>query len=284
MAKTSVVAEENGGREYVFEGAIPPVQMDALANGSLIDRLWWGKCSRVTLQVARSLASLRVRDLTLWTTVNRYALRQIVRMPDLQALALLGLSDPGRLKDFRLAKSLRRFSCDRLTPEDLLELATCTSLEELRSQGARLDRASLAAILALPLLHLLDLESSNLDDAMVRRISRSTTITSLEIGGTRLTHKGLKHLINMQQLEALDIWAASLSLEDLRLLPALHRLKYLSLGKHEGIHTLDSAGVVEVLLAMPGLKHVWLDGVHLDPAQKTMLEARFERFRHTDAD
>lgn len=119
---------------------------------------------------------------------------------------------------------------------------------------------------------------------MVRRISRSTTITSLEIGGTRLTRKGLQHLVNMQQLEALDIWATRLSLEDLRLLPALGRLEYLSLGEYYGIHSLDPAGVVEVLLAMPGLKRVWLDGVRLDAVQKAMLEARFERFRHTDAD
>lgn len=274
------------GREYVLEGPIAPEQMAALADGALIERLWWGRGPRVTLQVARRLASLRVRDLSLWTTVNRYALRQIVRMPDLQSLALLHLSGPGRLKDFRLAKSLRSFSCvccSDLASEDLLELATCTSLEELRIQGARLDRASLAAILALPHLRLLDLESSNLDDAMVRRIGRSTTITSLEIGGTRLTREGLRHLVNMQQLEALDIWATRLSLEDLRLLPALRRLEYLSLGEYDGIHSLDPAGVVEVLLAMPSLKRVWLDGVHLDTAQKAMLEARFEHFQHTDA-
>jgi hypothetical protein len=284
MAKTCVVAEENGEREYAFEGAIPSAQMDVLANGSLIDSLWWGRGPRVTLQVARRLAASRVRDLTLWTTVNRYALRQIVRMPDLQALTLLRLSGPGRLKDFRLAESLRSFSCSYLASEDLLEVATCASLEELRIQNARLDRTSLAAILALPHLRLLDLESSYLDDAMVRRISRSTTITSLEIGSTRLTREGLRHLVCMQQLEALDIWANHLNLEDLRLLPALRRLEYLSLGEYDGIHSLDPAGVVEVLLAMPGLKHVWLDGVRLDAVQKALLEGRFERFRHTDAD
>lgn len=137
MVETGVTGDEACDREYVLEGTIAPEQMVALADGALIERLWWGRGPRVTLQVARRLAALCVRDLTLWTTVNRYALRQIVRMPDLQVLALLSLSGPGRLKDFRLAKSLRCFSCSYLASEDLLEVATCASLEELRIQGPR---------------------------------------------------------------------------------------------------------------------------------------------------
>jgi hypothetical protein len=270
--------------EYRFEGQIPRNVLETLGNGKPISKLWWAKRPRLTVKEARRLLGLRVRDLTLWTTVTCPAMRQVVRIPGLESLTVLGISGPGRIRDFQRAQTLERFNCSWLKEHDLLEVAKCETLVELSVQSSVLNHSVLAAILALPCLHLLDLEGSNLNDAMIRCISQSTTITSLEIGGTSLTREGLKHLLRMQQLRGLDLWATKLSDQDLRLLQELPNLEYLSLGGYDHLHAFDAATVMDVLLAIPGLKRVWLDGVRLDSTQKALLEGRLESLRLTVAD
>lgn len=49
----------------------------------------------------------------------------------------------------------------------------------------------------MPNLTALDLEGTRFDDKMAEKISRSTTIGSLDVGGTRLTRAGLAHLVTM---------------------------------------------------------------------------------------
>jgi hypothetical protein len=270
--------------EYRFEGQIPRNVLETLGNGKPISKLWWAKRPRLTVNEARRLLGLRVYDLTLWTTVTRPAMRQVVRIPELKSLTVLGISGPGRIRDFQRAQTLERFNCSWLKEQDLLEVAKCETLSELSVQSSVLNQSVLSAILALPRLHQLDLEGSNLDDAMIRRISQSTTITSLEIGGTGLTREGLKHLLRMQQLRGLDLWATKLSNQDLRLLPELPNLEYLSLGEYDHLHAFNAATVMDVLLAIPSLKRVWLDGVRLDATQKALLEGRLESLRLTVAD
>jgi hypothetical protein len=116
---------------------------------------------------------------------------------------------------------------------------------------------------------------------MARKLSRSRTIETLDLGATLLTGIGLTHLAEMPQLRSLDLWATRIADADLRLLLEIPNLEYLSLGNYHGFPSLDEDQVCNLILASPSLKRVWLDGIRLNAAQKAALETKLESLRVT---
>ena len=153
-------------------------------------------------------------------------------------------------------------------------------IAEIGAQGADLTLPSLDALLALPDLEALDLEGTSFDDRMAKRL-RGSRITSLDIGATKVTRRGLEHLTEMKQLRSLDLWATGLTVDDLQLLTKLPNLEYLSVGAVEGAASLEAPKLVPLLLRLPAMKRVWLDGVQIDPHHAELLKERFDSVRFT---
>jgi hypothetical protein len=209
-------------------------------------------------------------------------MRYIVQIPGLRTLDVLCIKGPSVLDNFRKAQSLETFRANHyMTEADLLEVTQCSRLTELGAQGAKLSSAALAAILALPSLVSLDIESTRFDDSMAKKVSRSKTIESLDVGATRLTGAGLRHLAQMQQLRSIDLWATDVAEADLPLLLDLPRLEYVSLGNCDHLPQLSAETVCNLILSAPSLKRVWLDGIRLHAAQKEALENKLESLRIT---
>jgi hypothetical protein len=137
--------------------------------------------------------------------------------------------------------------------------------------------------LSNPKLNALDLEGTAFDDEMARMIARSTSVSSLDLGATKLTRRGLEHLSSMKQLRSLDLWATSLEGRDLELLRSLPRLEYVSIGGHDGSKRFDAAYLVDLFRSLPSLTRLWLDGVSIDQAQVDALKERLISVRVTSA-
>ncbi|MEW5837267.1 MAG: hypothetical protein AB1717_00310 [Pseudomonadota bacterium] len=275
--------QRNSQGWYCIQGAVDQHKLKCLIDLGHIDKLSITKTPPVTVTVARLLRQLQsVTQLWLWCDVSRIALRHIIQMPGLEILDVLAVKAPGSLSGFEHATSLRAFRANHyLTEQDLLAIARCAPLQELGIQGAKLTRASLQALLELPHLESLDLEGTPFSDNMARLVSRSTTIHTLDLGATNLTRTGLTQLVTMHQLRSLDLWATRTSENDLELLRELPHLEYLSVGGHESSVALDPERVVSLMLSMPSLKRVWLDGVGLSPEQLARLEGRSLMVRAT---
>jgi hypothetical protein len=212
-------------------------------------------------------------------------MRHVVRIPLLRQLDVLLIERSGRLTGFKRAHHLEELRANHgLSERDLCEIAQCPALRELGAQHVEITRASLSAILAMPALESLDLEASRFNDAMARQLSRSTTITSLDVGATHLTRHGLAHLVQMPQLRSLDLWATDIGDADLRILRELPKLEYVSLGSPPGMSPLDPAAITALLLDLPRLKRVWLDGVGIDARQHAALSEKLEHVQVTEND
>lgn len=266
-----------------LEGTISAADLRLLAKNGPIGKLSLTRMPKLTARIAMGLSSLpSVDHMWLWCDVTRTAMRHVVSIPGLRVLDVLDVVKPGRLEGFSAALSLEVLRANlSLSAEDMLEISTCHSLRELGAQGAELSGDVISALLKMPNLTALDLEGSQFDDAMAEQISVSTTITSLEVGATRLSAAGLAHLCTMKQLRSLDLWAIGIQESDLALLAALPMLEYVSIGDHENDHRPSFRGdaVVSALSALPSLKGIWLDGIDLTLAQRDALSARYEYAR-----
>lgn len=245
-----------------------------------IEKLSLKNLSVVTVKHARLLAGLpSVGELWL-RGVTRPAIRYLVRLPGLHELNALSLEKPGRITGFDEAKSLKIFRAgDCLTEQEVLNLCRCKTIRHLGIQRADLTPDAIAALLSMPVLEHLDIECTQFNDKMARMLARSETITGLDLGGTRITRIGLGHLVSMKRLTSLDLWATALTENDLELLLQLPALEYVALGNYDHLPSLDSKRVVALLMAMPSLKSVWLDGVAVDEKDRKILESKLERVR-----
>lgn len=276
----TICPDSQGG--YSLERDIDPKVLDQLKEVGPIAKLSLTRIPLVTVELALRLSELHIENLWLWSDVTRRAMRHIVQTPGLMTLDVLCIKGPGALGEFRKAKNLSAFRANHsMTEADLLEVTQCSRLTELGAQGARLSSESLAAILALPNLSSLDIESTRFDDSMAKKVARSKTIEALDVGATRITGKGLEHLAQMPQLRSIDLWATEIAEADLPLLQGIPRLEYVSLGNHEGLPQLNAESVCNVILSLPSIKRVWLDGIRLDAAQKDALEKKLESLRVT---
>lgn len=268
---------------HSLPGHLPQVAVDQLVRCPRIEWLSITQTELLTVRLARRIEPLRVDHAWLWCPVTPGAMRHVLRMPTLRTLDVLRITDAGKLPSFADAGCLQVLRANHgLSERDLMQIASSRTLREIGAQQAQITHASLTALLSMPALESLDLECTAFDDAMARRISRSTRITSLDVGGSRLTRRGLAHLVEMQQLRALDLWETRIDAHDLQLLKWLPELEYVSIGPGGGTASLDPAVVVPLLLELPALKRVWLDGVQVDPAQRAALEARVEHLRITE--
>lgn len=267
---------------YKLEGSADPAIVQQLAQVGPIEKLSLTKIPLITVKLARRLAGLPVTQLWLWCDVTRRAMQQVIQLPGLRVLDVLSIRGPGRMAGFRAAADLEVFRANvYMTEVDLLQVTQCTQLRELGAQNAELSYKSMSAILALPSLMSLDLEATRFDDKMAKQTSRSKTIQSLDVGGTRITRIGLEHLVQMEQLCSLDLWATAPNEMDLRLLLSLPNLEYLSLGNYDGLPPLNAFEITKLLLDCPSLKRVWLDGIPLEPSQKQALESKLDSLRIT---
>ena len=267
---------------YGLERDVTPEAVAQLHVHSPVVKLSLTKIPLVSVRLARRLHGLHVDRLWLWSTVTRRAMRHIVQLPGLRVLDVLDIRGPDILGSFHRAHQLEEFRANcGLTALDLMEVAQCGSLRELGAQNAALTQDALAAILELPQLRTLDVEATRFDDKLAKQLSRSPTIEALDVGATRLTGAGLAHLTHMQQLKSLDLWATRITETDLPLLLQFPQLEYLSLGNYDGFQQLNAEAVCNTILQLPSIKRVWLDGMHLQPAQKDALEQKLESLRVT---
>lgn len=236
-----------------------------------------------TTKLVKRLASLKVDQLWLWCDVNRHCMKYLVELPELRALDILSLAGSGGMANLSKAHHLAEFRANSsMTEGDLLQLAQCGGLREIGAQNAALSKRAMSALLAMPHIETLDLEATPFDDRMARWTSRSTSITALELGGTRITDLGLEHLVRMQQLRSLDLWATNVSETALTLLTGLPNLEYVSLGGYDWRPSLDPEAVTTLLLTLPNLKRAWLDGVALESSQRQALESKLDYLRLTE--
>jgi hypothetical protein len=271
----------NNEDAYTLETDIVAEDIQQLLTVAPVRELVLTKIPLVTVKLARRLAGLQVEQLWIRGDVTRRAIRHIIQIPGLQELNV-SLNGPGQIANFGKAGRLAIFRADYcMTEDDLLQVAQCPALRELGAQSAKLSPAAIAAIASMPHLTTLDLEGTAFNDKMAKQIACSRTIASLALGATCMTGTGLVHLVEMKQLHSLDLWALNLRGTDLQLLLELPKLEYLSLGGNEHWRSPDPDAVTALLLACPSIKHVWLDGVHLQDAQRAALEARLDSLRVT---
>ena len=85
----------------------------------------------------------------------------------------------------------------------------------------------------------------------------------------------------MKQLRSLDLWATNLVEDDFDLLRQLPALEYISIGGYAHLPSLDSKKIVPLLLSLPALKRVWLDGASITKTERDALEEKLEELRIT---
>jgi hypothetical protein len=268
---------------YSIVGSIEQRSVEGPVGIGHIDMLSITEAPPLTVKRARLLRQLHsVARLWLWCDVSRIAMRHLLQIPGLEILDVLAVKGPGALSGFERAASLHTLRANHyLNEQDIFAIAKCAPLRELGIQGAKLTRAAIRKLLELPQLESLDLEGTPFTDTMARLLSKSTSIRTLDLGATRLTRTGLESLVTMSQLRSIDLWATRLSESDLELLLELPHLEYLSIGGYSGTTSLDPKRMVSLILTLPSLKHVWLDGIHVTPAQVASLEERHLKVRAT---
>jgi hypothetical protein len=281
---TSLTPDERGW--YHIKRSLNATEVGTLQELGHIEKLSVTELPLVTVKLAKTLLKLRsLGQLWLWCDVTRSAMCQIIQIPRLRILDVLSIRRPGHLAFFERAENLEKFSANfYVTEPDILEIAKCPSLKEVGIQNSELTHTALDVLLSLPHLQKLDLESTPFNDQMAKLISRSTVLTSLDIGATKISRQGLQHLVTMKQLRSLDLWATALSERDLELLIELPALEYLSIGNYEHLPSLDAIKVVDIVLSIPNLRRVWLDGIRVEPMQLATLKAKLESVRVTSPD
>ena len=283
---TTILPDEKGW--YSLKADIAPEIVRALRDVGHIEKLSITNIPLVTVRHAHLLKGLQsVGQLWLWCDITRRAMRHLIELPSLVAMDVLFIRGPSSLGCFEKARTLEVFRANNcLNETDVIQVAKCKSIKTLGIQNAILTKASFAAILSLPRLESLDIEATRFDDRMASALSQSRTITSLDIGATKITGRGLEHIVSMTSLRSLDLWQTALSEDDLELLSGLPDLEYLSIGNiegnTEGCPALDIERIVPLLLRLPSLKRIWLDGIKCESEYRRLLEARFSFVRIND--
>lgn len=266
-----------------LKGSLTAADVKELAACGRIEKLSVTELPILTASLAQSLSSVTaVTQLWLWCDVTRAAMRHVLSIPELAILDVLNIRSPGRLRGFALATSLREFRCNLcLTDVDLLEVASCHSLQVLGAQSSELTVAAVTALVDMPELRSLDLEGSNFDDNLAELLCKSSSLLSLDVGSTRLTREGLRYICRMKQLKSLDLWASAVTEQDIELLTDLPHLEYLSVGGVKGAASFDADSLLPKLHSIKALERIWLDGVRISPATRRQLEERYKSVRIT---
>lgn len=239
-----------------------------------------GSLTTTHSKLLRTLPSLR--QLNLNCDVSRTSMRDVLAIAGLRELDVLRILPNGRPGGFARAKDLRVFRELTGLPEvDLLDVARCPGLIELGIQSSRLTPRSFDALMGLSTLQTLDVEATPFDDAMAAQLARLPELTSLHAGRTAISRAGLEAICELKQMRELDLWAISLSVDDLYLLRGLPALEYLSVGSSHGYEPIAIESLLPLLDQLPNLRRLWLDGVAVPDSVKAQLVLRFSDFRVT---
>jgi hypothetical protein len=258
-----------------------------------LEKLSIARTTCFTQRKAAALRGARARWLWLWCDVTKAALRDVLAIDGLRTLDVLRIEPRGAMPSFSCATTLEAFRCPMGLPtRDIESVLEAPALQELGMQSSTLDMPLIRAMAAKPTLRKLDIEATNFDDDMAEAIASNHAIEHLDVGSTRVTARGLGSICRMRQLASLDLWETNIGIDDLRMLTALQRLEYLSLGKIadstkttdglrvDGNPSQDAQAIVDLILRMPSLKRVWLDGVQLSGELRQSLESRLESLRN----
>lgn len=269
------------GNNVSIEGPYSENDLKSLGVYGEINKLSLTKLKNFTVKIAEGLCSLKsVKELFLWSSVNRTAMRHVIAIPGLEVLDILEIRNPGKLVRFSEATELQKFRCNHYMNEaDLLEISNLPKIQEIGAQNSEITRRSLEALICSQYLTSLDLEATNFTDKLAEIIGRSQTIKHLSVGASKLTAKGLQSISAMSQLESLDIWSIDIDEADLEPLSRLQNLKYLSVGGFEGQTRLTFKGVMPYIDELPYLTSLWLDGIALSDDEQLRMHNKYEYFR-----
>jgi Leucine-rich repeat (LRR) protein len=242
---------------------LPPIHLDDGLMPAVVRltglRVLWLNYARITPKGAAMLSQLPALERL--DTPEQMSDAVMAQIADVQSLKALNVS-PSRMTDAGLTSiaTLRSLEVlhlegnDKMSNDSLKALTQLPSLRHLRILGPFTDRA-MTHLAAMPALRVLWLDTTNVTDAGLQRLSQSKTIERLNLHWLdKITDRGVAHLRNMPQLKGLDIQHAGLSDASLELLATMPNLDYLHL-PNEG---LTDAGVAR-LGQLTGLKYLWID-------------------------
>ncbi len=138
------------------------------------------------LRQARELLALPGIDwLRLFCPVTRAAASVLLEVPGLRVLDMFEARSGGTLRGFDVARGLERFhwSWHALQPTDFAAIAQSPTLRALGTDHSVITPAALDALLAMPRLQWLSLESSTFDDVLASRLRTGTPLRSLFLAG-----------------------------------------------------------------------------------------------------
>jgi len=198
----------------------------------------------------------------------------MAQIANVQSLKVLNIS-PSRMTDAGLTSIAKLRSLevmhlegnDKMSNDSLKALTQLPALRHLRLIGPFTDSA-MTHLAAMPALRVLWLDTTNVTDAGLQRLSQSKSIERLCLHWLdKITDRGVAHLRNMPQLKGLNVMHASLRDASLKLLATMPNIDYLHL-PNEG---LTDAGVAH-LSKLTGLKYLWVNCASNSPLTDESLQ------------
>ena len=164
-----------------------------------------------------------IGHLRLFCPVTRAAASLVLEVPGLRVLELFELRAGGKLSGFDIPRSLERAHWSWYASQhgDFEAIAQSLTLRAIGTGDAVITPAAFDALLAMPRLDWLSLESSGIDDALASRLRAGTALRSLFLAVNPLTRAGLRHIVRLESLREMDLWKTGITLDDLDLLQAL---------------------------------------------------------------
>lgn len=276
---------DSTGATIQLEGPLTAGCLDALASHGPLQSLSIDDHAVFGLRQARELLSLPGVDwLRLWCPATRAAASLLLEIPGLRVLELSELRTGGTLRGFDVPRTLERFYWPwySLQPGDFAAIAQSPTLQTVGTGHSDFTSQDFDALLAMPRLESLDLESCGIDDALASRLRTGTSLRSLFLALNPLTRAGLRHIVALESLRELDLWETAITLDDLELLQALPQLEYLSIGcgdPEQATHRYDPDRLLPLLARLPSLQRLELDGIVLDETQRAAYAARFAELK-----
>lgn len=276
---------DSSGATIALEGPLAAGSLRALASHGPLQHLSIHDRAVFGLRQARELLSLPGVDwLRLWCPATRAAASLLLQIPGLRVLELDTLQAGGILRGFDIPRTLERFYWPwyELRPDDFEAIAQSPTLRAIGTGHSEITPTALDALLAMPRLESLDLESCGIDDALASRLRTGTPLRSLFLAVNPLTRAGLRHIVELETLRELDLWETGITLDDLDLLQALPQLEYLSLGRgdpEDATRRYDPDRLLPLLARLPSLQRLELDGIVLNESQRAAYAARFAELK-----
>lgn len=276
---------DHTGATIRLEGPLTSGCLSALASRGPLQSLSIDDRAVFGLRQARELLSLPgIEHLRLFCPVTRAAASLVLEVPGLRVLEVFELRAGGSLSGFHIPRSLERihWSWHALHPGDFEAIARSLTLRAIGTGDAVITPAAFDALLAMPRLDWLSLESSGIDDALASRLRTGTSLRSLFLAINPLTRAGLRHIVRLESLRELDLWKTAITLDDLDLLQALPQLEYLSIGcgePEDATRRYDPDRLLPLLARLPSLQRLELDGIVLNETQRAAYAARFAELK-----